>query len=306
MEELLSILDQNIFTPELKEQISTAFNDAVENKVQAEIAELEASDSEGTEIDAQDDTVEFEGEEAILNDMDTNSLVNSVSDYVNSEVEAVTEKYEAKIKVIKKQAQKFADLQKGNLVEQAEKYTGKMLKEQASQLNEKLDIYLGKVVDEMVNESIAKSAEIKATEAKVMALSEGFDGMMTTGSVYMKDINEAYLNVGNAKKLENVQASLDKELSENFKLKKEMTKMKKATALSEAISDLSVPQQEQVTKLAKDIKFVNEAAYTKKLAVIAETIGISGLKDISKPTEDKKVISESTKSTVEDSHKRFF
>lgn len=313
MEELLAMLDDKIFTPEVKDSIIAAFDDAVDQKVEIKVAEMAAeNEDENGEPEA-----DYEGDEEILNDMSKIDIVAQADEYVTEEVARQTKKLETdlekhygkQIKELANEATKYAEYIKGELIKESDLYAKYVEKETITEtkavMESKLNTYLDDIVDTMVNEMVT-SQKTNVDASQLNALLEGFTAMLTTGGVYLKDINEASTKDVKPE----VEAELEIKLTENANLKKELSQIKKANILAESVKNLTVPKQESVLKIAKHLKFISEADFSSKVNQIVSDVDVSGSTITAKP--DAKIITEAAKPSVhtgkdiQDSHKAMF
>lgn len=181
---------------------------------------------------------------------------------------------------------------KDHIIEKAKEYT-KLVEEK---LQTKLLQYADRVVEAFVTENEEK-IQTKINESELTALLEGFNSMMITGGVYLKDINEARDESPLKSENEALKVQLDELIEENTGLTAVSSKLMKENIFKAVTTDLNVGQIEQVKKLAKLVEFDVEKykEYESKLTVLKENV-------LETPTV-KKVVK---KAKVNESHDRFF
>ena len=297
MEELLDMLDSSVFTDEIKDKLKEEFDKAVKIGVDLELAKEkeekekeEDEDGENKENDGNegnngddkddlnlDDTV-YTGDEAVLNTLTKKEIVEKAERYMNSEIAKITKKADEYGKYISEVYTKKAD-----------EY-GKYIQES---LSKNIDSYLDAVADTIVESYAKENNELKLKINKAETLVEGFESMLKSGGVYLKDI----ITESEKQQLEqarpDIKIELDKQISENSKLKAEILKLQKSNIINETIKDLTSTQKESIIGLSKHISTNNIEKFEKELKVICESV-ITGTsmsqivaKDINKSINEK-------------------
>ena len=234
LEKLLESLDKEVFTPEMVESIMTQFNESVETKAK-EIAEAEL----------------LEAKEA--HDIALKEAVESTT----VEIEAKAESY-----IVEALAAKEVEIEA-----KAESYTEAKLAE----INESLDLYLGKVVDEFISESKEKMNEsLKAEKADMII--ESFEAMLTMGAVDVMKIAEAKDNSYADVKLSESITKYDELMTEHLALKKDVETLAKLGVINEMKEGLSLVESKKFETLASLVPFSKSDKYAEDLEVIKESV----------------------------------
>lgn len=280
MEDLMELLDDKIFTPELKEKISDALNQAIETEVEIRLATKAASEENG---EGEEGEEIYDGEASVLNDMSKEDIVVKAEDYAVQEAKRLSKKHEEYVQYVTETAKKFYS-------EKAEKYKDYVLEKVES----KIDSYLTSVTETFMNEAAPQIMQDEEVIAKANALVEGFQSMLTTGSVYLKDIVESSANEDKKSEIDELKSELDKLVVENTSLKKEKAASIRKSILDESIKGLSVPSQEAVLKIEKHLKFVSESSYKKQLDSIVSDVQMRGKGGKLESEKDSKKLTESS------------
>jgi hypothetical protein len=150
------------------------------------------------------------------------------------------------------------------------------------------------------NEALRKeNAELKVNIAKADVLVEGFQSMLTTGGVYLKDIITESEKVAKP----DLSIELDAKIMENKALKDQINGFKREQVLAKLTEGLTAPQKDSVLKIQKHLNFVNEEKFTAQLSQIVETAKVKpDIKESSKINENKSV----STGLTSDTHQRFF
>ena len=231
LEKLLESLDKEVFTAEMVESIMTQFNEAVETKAK-EIADAELTEAIET---------------------------------------AVNEALEAKEKELEEKAEGYIlealEAKEKELEEKAEAYNEAKLAE----INESLDLYLGKVVDEFILESKDRMNEsLKAEKADMII--ESFEAMITMGAVDVMKIAEAKdLSYADAKLSESV-TKYDDLMTNYLSLQKDNEKLAKLGVINEMKEGLSLVESKKFETLASLVPFSKSDKYAEDLEVIKESV----------------------------------
>ena len=231
LEKLLESLDKEVFTAEMVESIMTQFNEAVETKAK-EIADAELTEAIET---------------------------------------AVNEALEAKEKELEEKAEGYIlealEAKEKELEEKAEAYNEAKLAE----INESLDLYLGKVVDEFILESKDRMNEsLKAEKADMII--ESFEAMITMGAVDVMKIAEAKdLSYADAKLSESV-TKYDDLMTNYLSLQKDNETLAKLGVINEMKEGLSLVESKKFETLASLVPFSKSDKYAEDLEVIKESV----------------------------------
>ena len=231
LETLLESLDKDVFSAEMVEALVVQFNEAVETKAK-EIADAELTEAIET---------------------------------------AVNEALEAKEKELEEKAEGYIlealEAKEKELEEKAEAYNEAKLAE----INESLDLYLGKVVDEFILESKDRMNEsLKAEKADMII--ESFEAMITMGAVDVMKIAEAKdLSYADAKLSESV-TKYDDLMTNYLSLQKDNETLAKLGVINEMKEGLSLVESKKFETLASLVPFSKSDKYAEDLEVIKESV----------------------------------
>ena len=231
LETLLESLDKDVFSAEMVEALVVQFNEAVETKAK-EIADAELTEAIET---------------------------------------AVNEALEAKEKELEEKAEGYIlealEAKEKELEEKAEAYNDAKLAE----INESLDLYLGKVVDEFILESKDRMNEsLKAEKADMII--ESFEAMITMGAVDVMKIAEAKdLSYADAKLSESV-TKYDELMTNYLSLQKDNETLAKLGVINEMKEGLSLVESKKFETLASLVPFSKSDKYAEDLEVIKESV----------------------------------
>lgn len=309
MEELIDMLDSSIFTDEIKDKIKEEFDKAVQIGVELELNKLENEKNEENEENEEDkdnddfDTdlnqePEYTGDEAVLNKMTKKEIVERADKFTSKEINRVTRAAEAYAKEVEKHITE-------SLTAKGEQY-GKLVERK---LSAKLDAYLDRMADTIVESYAKENLELKAKIGKAEILVEGFESMLKSGGVYLKDI----MLESEKKQLKDnrpdIKIELDNTIVENQKLKKQLFDLEKSNLINEATKDLTVSQKDSITKLVGHIKTTDINLFKDEMKTICE--GVISNKSTNTTSsnlvnETIKVDGKETKKDLGVSHNRFF
>ena len=231
LETLLESLDKDVFSAEMVEALVVQFNEAVETKAK-EIADAGLTEAIET---------------------------------------AVNEALEAKEKELEEKAEGYIlealEAKEKELEEKAEAYNDAKLAE----INESLDLYLGKVVDEFILESKDRMNEsLKAEKADMII--ESFEAMITMGAVDVMKIAEAKdLSYADAKLSESV-TKYDELMTNYLSLQKDNETLAKLGVINEMKEGLSLVESKKFETLASLVPFSKSDKYAEDLEVIKESV----------------------------------
>ena len=231
LETLLESLDKDVFSAEMVEALVVQFNEAVETKAK-EIADAGLTEAIET---------------------------------------AVNEALEAKEKELEEKAEGYIlealEAKEKELEEKAEAYNDAKLAE----INESLDLYLGKVVDEFILESKDRMNEsLKAEKADMII--ESFEAMITMGAVDVMKIAEAKdLSYADAKLSESV-TKYDDLMTNYLSLQKDNETLAKLGVINEMKEGLSLVESKKFETLASLVPFSKSDKYAEDLEVIKESV----------------------------------
>lgn len=277
MIELLKVLDESVFTPELTQKIQEMY----ESKITEATAEAEAkvaTITEAYEVKLAATLEEAAAKEKAI----TDTLTEKAEEYADT----IRTEYEAKAEAYGKKIQETfeADM---------DRYTVYMKEE----MSKDLDTYMSHIVEEFVEEN--KIAIDESTQSsKVSAILEGFNSLLVTSGVTLSQIVEAKSDTSVETEVESLKESVNKLVKENAKLKDSIADMAKQEVISKLAEGMSIIQKDRFEKLAEMVVYTGKDSYTEKLTTMAETI--------SKKIEEKveKPLTEATEKST--SYKRYF
>lgn len=147
----------------------------------------------------------------------------------------------------------------------------KYIADKVIEMNESLDLFLDKVVEEF-----AIDAEVKLTESlkaeKSDMLIEAFEAMVVAGGMELVKIAEAKDETEAETKLAESIAKYDALMVENLQMKKENDDLIKAGFINEMKVGLSLVESQKFEKMADMIPFSRDAKFTEQLEVIKESV----------------------------------
>lgn len=239
LEELLESLDKEVFTPDMIAAVSAQFNEAVETKAK-EIADAELSEA----------------------------VEKAVAEAVEI---AVNEALEAKTVEIEDKADSYiAEALEAKTVEIEEK-SASYIAEKLAEVNESLDLFLDKVVEEFITESKDKLNEsLKAEKADMII--EAFESMLTAGAIDVMKVAEMKDNTYADAKLSESVDKYDALMADFLTLKKENTELAKTGIIAEMKEGLSLVESQKFEKLASVVPFSRDAKYADNLEMIKEQV----------------------------------
>ena len=261
LEKLLESLDKEVFTAEMVESIMIQFNESVEVKAK-EIADAQLSEA-----------VEKAVKEA-------------------TEV-AVNEALEAKEKELEDKAQGYIlealEAKEVELEEKSDSYVVAKLAE----INESLDLFLGKVVDEFITEAKDKLNEsLKAEKADMII--ESFEAMLTMGAVDVMKIAEAKDNSYADVKLAESVTKYDELMTNFLTLQKDNETLAKLGVINEMKEGLSLVESKKFETLASLVPYAKSDKYAADLEVIKESVKGSVETKVPEVITESKVKTEQT------------
>ena len=148
-------------------------------------------------------------------------------------------------------------------------------------LAEGVDKYLSYVAEEWTKEN-----ELAIERGLRSEMTENFiDGLKTLFVEHYVDVPEDKYDVMDelANRLEEMEAKLDGEVSQNMAIVEELDTLKRGNVVSEASSDLTDTQKEKLSSLAEGVDYKDEADFQEKIAEI---------KSAYFPAEGEKVVTE--------------
>ena len=135
-------------------------------------------------------------------------------------------------------------------------------------LSEGVDKYLTYCAEEWTKEN-----ELAIERGLRSEMTENFiEGLKTMFVEHYVDVPEDKYDVMDelANRLEEMEAKLDGEVSQNMAIVEELDTLKRGNVVSEASSDLTDTQKEKLSSLAEGVDFKDEADFAEKIAEIKE------------------------------------
>jgi hypothetical protein len=176
--------------------------------------------------------------------------------------------------------------------EEYEEYVQTQIQESKTELEDQLNAYLDRVIEEFITEN-ELAIEESVNKEKFETLLEGFGAILTTAGVEISDITEAKADKVN-KATEEVHESeesyndkIDALVNEIEELKSVNAELLKTGLIKEASEDMSDLQKEKFTKLVQVIEFNEKKPeeFMTKLNTIAESITSDKAEKIQKVLE---------------------
>jgi len=143
LEKLFESLDEKVFTPEMKEQFETQFNEAVETKASL-IAEEKIEDQ-----------------------------IDSLNEKSEEHIEMLNEKSEEHIEFLEEKAEEYVELQKTEMLDSIDKYLDRVVEEFMVEAKDSLDESVKTEKADMIIEAF--DAMLVATGVKVATIVEAKD-----------------------------------------------------------------------------------------------------------------------------------
>ena len=236
------------------ERINTAI------KTNAEIEETK-KDKELENLEAAKKEIEEKIKEISVKE-DVEALIQGEDDLSDEFKEKAATIFEAAVKTkIRDEIEKIE-------TEYAEKLT-EAVTEHATEASEKVDAYLGYVVEEwMKNNEVAIEHKLKTdiTENFITALKGLFEEHNITVPDEKYDILDAA-----AKQADDMEAKLNEQIESNVELSQKVAKMEKDEILIDVASGLADTEVEKFVGLAESVEYEDSKDYRKKLQTIKES-----------------------------------
>jgi len=176
-----------------------------------------------------------------------------------------------------------------------EEYMMTQMTEMKAELEETLDAYLEKVVEQFVEDNTFAIDESVKTE-KYDAVLEGFNSLMIATGVEIAQIAEAKEEIEEEVD-ESASALADRLMAENMELKEKNAELLKTGLVKESAEDMTAVQKDKFLKLAKVVEFDASAPvdFIEKMDTLVESV--KGEKVVAEKAQEAKkeeVITEST------------
>jgi len=184
-----------------------------------------------------------------------------------------------------------------------EEYMLAQMTEMKSELEDTLDAYLEKVVEQFVEDNTFAIDESVKSE-KYDAVLEGFNSLMIATGVEIAQIAEAKEEVEEETN-ESAEILADKLMAENIELKERNAELLKTGLVKESAEDMTVVQRDKFLKLARVVEFKASAPvdFIEKMDTLVEAV--KGEKVVTEKVSEKvgeKLIVENTKYVSSASH----
>jgi len=275
MKQILESLDEAIFTPELKEAIQGMYESSlsqIKEEYESKLTEAETKLQEAQEASK----VVAEQYETKLQEKEAELIKASeeYSDYIKEEMT--------------NSANAFADVLKEEYEAKAEAYGAHISEMYKNKFVDTMDLFLNRVVEEYLEEN-RLVAENALQEAKISALLEGFESLLSAGAVKLHSLGQE--EKSESSEIAELKESIAKLIKENDSVKKANANLMKEKVIAEMTSDMSAVEMDKFEKLAKVVNF-NEAdmdTYTQSLKSIKESVMAKGAEE-----EISEAINEST------------
>jgi F0F1-type ATP synthase membrane subunit b/b' len=258
MKQILESLDEAIFTPELKEAIQGMYESSlsqIKEEFETKLTEAETKLQEAEEASK----VIAEQYETKLQEKEA-ELILASEEYADYIKEEMTNKANA-----------FADVLKEEYEAKAEAYGQHISETFKTKFVDTMDLFLNRVVEEYLEDN-RLVAENALQEAKISALLEGFESLLSTGAVKLHSLGQEEKQ--ESEEIAELKESIAKLIKENDAVKKANANLLKEKVISDMTSDMSAVEMDKFEKLAKVVNF-NESdmhTYTQSLKSIKESV----------------------------------
>jgi len=153
-----------------------------------------------------------------------------------------------------------------------EEYMMAQLEEMKAELEDTLDAYLEKVVEQFVEDNTFAIEESIKSE-KYDAVLEGFNSLMIATGVEIAQIAEAKEEIEEETN-ESAEALADKLMEENMELKERNAELLKTGLVKESAEDMTAVQRDKFLKLARVVEFDenNPVDFIEKMDTLVESV----------------------------------
>lgn len=208
------------------------------------------------------------------------------------------------VNMIAEKSKEYEEYLEETISEKDGAYT-KVMEEYKDNIEEKIDLYLERVVEEFMEENtftIEESIKVQKSETLI----EGFDALLVAAGVELAEIVEGVEENREENIIESKEDTIDNLVEEISDLKKSNAEMLKLGLIKESMEYLTELQKEKFMNLASVVEFnVNEAnTYIEKLDLIAKSVKTKSQEVTSRVVEkvEAKLINENTKYVSKVSH----
>jgi len=172
-----------------------------------------------------------------------------------------------------------------------EEYMMAQLEEMKAELEDTLDAYLEKVVEQFVEDNTFAIEESIKSE-KYDAVLEGFNSLMIATGVEIAQIAEAKEEIEEETN-ESAEALADKLMEENMELKERNAELLKTGLVKESAEDMTAVQRDKFLKLARVIEFDenNPVDFIEKMDTLVESVkGEKVVAEKAQKVEEKMIV----------------
>jgi hypothetical protein len=172
-----------------------------------------------------------------------------------------------------------------------EEYMMAQLEEMKAELEDTLDAYLEKVVEQFVEDNTFAIEESIKSE-KYDAVLEGFNSLMIATGVEIAQIAEAKEEI-EGETNESAEALADKLMEENMELKERNAELLKTGLVKESAEDMTAVQRDKFLKLARVIEFDenNPVDFIEKMDTLVESVkGEKVVAEKAQKVEEKMIV----------------
>jgi DNA-binding transcriptional MerR regulator len=172
-----------------------------------------------------------------------------------------------------------------------EEYMMAQLEEMKAELEDTLDAYLEKVVEQFVEDNTFAIEESIKSE-KYDAVLEGFNSLMIATGVEIAQIAEAKEEI-EGETNESAEALADKLMEENMELKERNAELLKTGLVKESAEDMTAVQRDKFLKLARVVEFDenNPVDFIEKMDTLVESVkGEKVVAEKAQKVEEKMIV----------------
>ena len=238
-------------------------------------------DEEGEEEESEEKKVKKESIDQIVDGLDVSDDVTALVDG-----EELSEEFKTKAATIFESAVKSkvrVELEK--IQEQNDKVMEDMAESTMNDIVEKVDDYMNYVVEQWMEDNqlaIERGLKGEIAEDFISGLKNLFEDHYIDVPDEKYDILEANLT-----KIEELEEKLNKQMEENFQLKKQQGELVKESMISGVADGMTDTETEKFQSLVEDVEFSDEETYKGKLQTIRESyFGTSEVKTENVLTEE--------------------
>ncbi len=216
--------------------------------------------------------------EAIDSEVLDDDMKKSLQESFDAAVEAKSTEMIAE-RVEKEVQAKVLEEKESLETEYSEKYSTK-LDEYKAETTDRISEYMELVVEEYLKENEVKIDESIKT-AQVDALLEGFDTMLVTGGVSLKNITDKTDDTVQQSEIAELTERVNTLVESNTSLKKHNKTLLKMGLINEVSEDMTMVEKDKFEKLSEmiELDLSNTSEYMNKLLTLAESVTGEKVKD---------------------------